>query len=56
MQRAGKLNMLANLIQTTFLDTAIFLAADLTSYAKMISLWVFVTTFCIVLREWRNTK
>ena len=33
-----------------FLDTTTFLATDLTSYAKMISLWVyfiFATTFCI---------
>ena len=49
-QKAGKLNIFANLIQTGFLDAAIFLATDLTSYAQMISLWVFfvfVTTFCI---------
>ena len=34
----------------SFLDTTTFLATDLTSYAKMISLWVFfvfVTTFFI---------
>ena len=36
--------------KTIFLDTTIFQATDLTSYAKMISLWgffVFVRTFCI---------
>ena len=33
-----------------FSDTTTFLATDLTSFAKMISLWVyfiFATTFCI---------
>ena len=33
-----------------FLDTTIFLATDLTSYARMISLWTFfrfVIAFCI---------
>ena len=55
MQKAGKANIFAKLIlykdqKTICLDTTIFLATDLTSYAKMISLWVlfvFVTTFCI---------
>ena len=50
IQKADKLNIFANLIQTIFLDIAIFIATDLTSYAKMISLWVFfvfVVTFCI---------
>ena len=55
IQKLGKLNIFANLIQTIFLDTAIFPATDLTSYAKMISLWVFFSflsqRFVLVLRE-----
>ena len=55
MQKVGKANIFAKLIlykdkKRICLDATIFLATDLTSYAKMISLWVFfvfVTIFCI---------
>ena len=53
MQKADKGNRITKLIQRSekniFLDTTIFLVTDLTSYAKMIALWiffVFVATFC----------
>ena len=53
MQKADKGNRITKLIQRSekniFLDATIFLVTDLTSYAKMISLWiffVFVATFC----------
>ena len=54
MQKADKGNRITKLIQRSekniFLDATIFLVTDLTSYAKMISLWIFfafAATFCI---------
>ena len=59
MQKASKANLFSKLIlykdqKTICLDTTIFIATDLTSYAKMISLWVFsvfATMFCIVFTQ-----
>ena len=53
IQKAGELDIFVNLIQRSennILDTTMFLVTDLTSYAKMILLWVFfafVRIFCI---------
>ena len=64
MQKASKANIFSKLIlckdqKTICLDTTIFLATDLTSYAKMISLWVFSflpQCFALFLHKRGNSK